>query len=278
MNALFEGRVSDSPYIEAVWRGRAGSDYAPVCPASGRWHLLFLKQNGRVNVCVEGPLTKATPVTQAEGTEWFGITFPLGTFLPAVPVRNLLDERAMVSLAAKISFELAGSSFQFPDYDNVETFVERLVREDLLVSDEIVKAVLSGHPPEMSLRTVRRRFLFATGLTYKVISQIERAKQAADLLEQDVSLLDAAYQAGYADQSHMTRSLKHFIGYTPAHIARIGNGGRSESLSILFKTKAKCSKYTATSTRTLKSSSGKNEPGEPEEEYLNYPKIGASMY
>jgi methylphosphotriester-DNA--protein-cysteine methyltransferase len=102
------------------------------------------------------------------------------------------------------------------------------VRENLLVSDETVKAAFAGHPPEMSLRTMRRRFLFATGLPYKVISQIERAKQAADLLERGVSLLDAAYQAGYADQSHMTRSLKHFIGYTPAHLARLGNGRTSE--------------------------------------------------
>jgi hypothetical protein len=112
MSSLFEGRESDSPYIEAVWRGRAGSDYAPVCPASNRWHLLFLRQNGRVNVSVEGPLTKATPVTQAEGTEWFGVTFQPGTYLPAVPVRNLVDERAILPLAAKTSFELAGSSFQ----------------------------------------------------------------------------------------------------------------------------------------------------------------------
>jgi hypothetical protein len=228
MSSLFEGRESDSPYIEAVWRGRAGSDYAPVCPASSRWHLLFLRQHGRVKVSVEGPLTKATPVTQAEGTEWFGVTFPLGTFLLSVSLRHLLDERATLPLAANTSFELASTSFPLPDYDNIETFVERLVREDLLVSDPVVKAVLAGHPPEMSLRTVRRRFLFATGLTYKVISQIERAKQTADLLERGLSLLDGAYQAGYADQSHMTRSLKHFIGYTPAHIARIGNGRKSE--------------------------------------------------
>jgi hypothetical protein len=172
---------------------------------------------------VEGPLTKATPVTQAEGTEWFGVTFPLGTFLPSVSVRNLLDERAILPLAAKTSFGLAGSSFQFPDYENVETFVDRLVRENLLVSDPVVQAVLAGQPPEMSLRTVRRRFLLATGLTYKAIEQIERAKQAADLLEQGVSLLEATYQAGYADQSHMTRSLKHFIGHTPAQIAQIRN-------------------------------------------------------
>src|SRR5260370_42430911 len=90
MSFLFEGRGSESPSIEAVWRGRAGSDYAPICPASGRWHLLFLRQNGRVKVSVEGPLTRATPVTQVEGTEWFGVTFPLGTFLPSVSVRNLL--------------------------------------------------------------------------------------------------------------------------------------------------------------------------------------------
>jgi hypothetical protein len=223
MGSLFEGRGSESPYIEAVWRGWAGSDYAPVCPASDRWHLLFLRQNGRVKVSVEGPLTKATPVTQAEGTEWFGVTFQLGTFLPSVSVRNLLDARATLPLAAKTSFGLAGSSFQFPDYENVETFVDRLVRENLLVSDPVVKAVLAGQPPEMSLRTVRRRFLFATGLTYKAIEQIERAKQAQALLEQGVSLLEAAYQAGYADQSHMTRSLKHFIGHTPAQIAQIRN-------------------------------------------------------
>lgn len=222
MDSFFETRESDSPYIEAVWRGQAGSNYAPVCPASSHWHLLFLKQDGKIKVSVEGPLTRATPVTQAEGTEWFGVTFPLGTFLLPVPARSLLDERAMLPLAAQRSFELAGSSFQFPDYENVEAFVSRLVREDMLVSDPVVKAALDGQPPEISLRTIRRRFLFATGLTSKTIEQIERAQKATALLAQGVSLLDVAYQTGYADQSHMTRSLKHFIGYTPAQIAHTG--------------------------------------------------------
>ena len=72
MNTPFEARESDSPYIEAVWRGRAGSEYAPVCPAWSRWHLLFLRKHGQLNVSVEAPLTRATPVTQDEGTEWFG--------------------------------------------------------------------------------------------------------------------------------------------------------------------------------------------------------------
>jgi AraC-like DNA-binding protein len=221
MSSEFEGRGSDSPHIEAVWHGQAGNDYAPICPASGHWHLLFLKQSGKVKVSIEGPLTKATPVTQAEGTSWFGVTFSLGTFLSAVPLRYLLDERAILSPDAKTSFMLAGSHWQFPDYENVETFVERLARESLLVSDPIVKAVLQEYPQKVSSRTVRRRFLFATGLTYKAISQIERAKWAMALLEQGVPLLETAYQVGYADQSHMTRSLKHFIGHTPAQITQI---------------------------------------------------------
>ncbi|MBA2682547.1 MAG: helix-turn-helix domain-containing protein, partial [Ktedonobacteraceae bacterium] len=116
---------------------------------------------------------------------------------------------------AKTSFSFAGSSFQIPDYDDVEAFIDKLVREHLLVSDPFVREVLRGHSQEMSLRTVRRRFLFATGLTHKRLAQIERAHQATALLEQGTSLLDVAYQAGYADQAHMTRALKRFIGYTP---------------------------------------------------------------
>jgi AraC-like DNA-binding protein len=223
LNTYFEGRGSDSPYIEAVWRGGAGKAYAPVCPASSQWHLLFLKQHDTLKIAVQGPLTRATPVAQPEGTEWLGVTFPLGTFLPVLSIKNVLDEQAVLPLTAKTSFHLAGSSWHVPDFENVETFIERLARQNALVSDPVVKAVLAQQPVEMSLRTVRRRFVLATGLPYQTIAQIERAKQAAALLEQGVSLIDAAYQSGYADQSHMTRALKHFIGYTPALIARAGN-------------------------------------------------------
>ena len=223
MNTFFEWRESDSPYIETVWRGGAGKEYAPVCPASAQWHLLFLKQQDQLKIFVQGPLTRATPVTQPEGTEWLGVTFPLGTFLPFLSIKSLLDEQAVLPLTAKTSFHLAGSSWHIPDYENVETFIERLVRQNALISDPVVKAVLANLPVEMSLRTIRRRFILATGLAYQTIAQIERAKQTTMLLEQGVALIDAAYQAGYADQSHMTRSLKHFIGYTPALIAHAGN-------------------------------------------------------
>jgi AraC-like DNA-binding protein len=72
----------------------------------------------------------------------------------------------------------------------------------------------------MPSRTVRHRFLRATGLNASRIRQVKRAQHAQALLRQGVSILDTVDEAGYFDQPHLTRSLKQFIGYTPAQIIR----------------------------------------------------------
>ncbi|WP_220197332.1 helix-turn-helix transcriptional regulator [Ktedonospora formicarum] len=222
MEISMEGRASDSPYIDMIWRGQAGKDYAVICPAASRWHLLFHKQDGRVKVSAEGPITRARPTTQPEGAEFLVIEFKLGIFLPKLPVDGLVDTETVLPLSSKASFWLHGSTWQLPDYDNAEIFVARLVRQGLMECDPVVSAALQEQPQELSERTVRRRFQRATGLTPTTIQQIERAQYAMTLLGQGHSLLDATYQAGYADQPHMTRSLKHYIGYTPAQIASNG--------------------------------------------------------
>lgn len=222
MSFLMEGRASDSPYVEMIWRGGAESDYAPLCPADGHWNLLFLGQPGRVQVFVEGPLTRVTPKTHASGTEWLVIKFKLGAFLLSLPPRGLVDARQVLPLAARASFWLAGAAWQFPDYDTIETFVARLARAEALVRDPVVDAALRDHPQELSLRTVRRRFVYTTGLPPRTLAQIARAQQAAALLEQGVAIGDTVQQAGYADQPHLTRALRRFIGPTPAEIARLG--------------------------------------------------------
>jgi hypothetical protein len=85
----------------------------------------------------------------------------------------------------------------------------------------------------MSLRTVQRRFLKATGLTYNTMFQIHRARYATLLLKNETPILEAVHEAGYFDQPHLTRALKHFIGLTPAQIM---DQNRSERLSFLYKT------------------------------------------
>jgi hypothetical protein len=225
MEPFFEGRTSDSPYISMVWRGYNGPNYFPVCPADECWNLLFYQSEGRVRVTVEGPLTKATPKSHRDSAEFLVIKFTLGTFMPNFPVRGLTDTDALLPDATGRSFWLNSSTWQLPSYDNAETFVERLVREEILVVDPLVTAALQDHPVDSSFRTLRRRFLNATGLTQSYLRQLERARQAVSLLEKGTPILDAVYETGYSDQPHLTRSLRHFFDITPAQIARVSQPG-----------------------------------------------------
>jgi AraC-like DNA-binding protein len=220
VDSIYEGRLSDSPYIEILWRGQAQRDHMPVCPADSHWNLLFMTHHESVRVSVEGPTTKAITKTQFEGAEFFVIKFKLGTFLPNLSVKNLQNDVLFLPEASRRAFWLNGFAWQLPDFENAETFVERLVREGLLVHDGVIDTALQNQLPEISERTVRRRFLQATGLTQGTIHQIERSKLAMSLLQQGESILDVVYQAGYADQPHLTRSLKRFTGQTPAQIAQ----------------------------------------------------------
>ncbi len=221
MSTIYESRLSDSPHIEIIWRGRVEQDYSPVCPADVHWNLLFIRHRGQVRVSAEGATTQFVPKNQFEGAEFLVIKFKLGVFLPFLPAENLLNGDAILPEAgSQRSFWLQGSAWQLPDFENAETFVQRLARSGLLVTEPVVQATLADHTPDISSRTVRRRFLRATGLTPKTIQQIERAQQAAALLQQGLPILDAVYTAGYADQPHLTRSLRRFYGYTPAEIIR----------------------------------------------------------
>ena len=123
-----------------------------------------------------------------------------------------------LSAAARQSFWLNSDTSQTPDFENVETFVNWLAHDELLLRDPVVNAALQDQTLDIPARPLRHRFQQVTGLTQSHIRQIERAQYAVNLLEQGVSILDTVVEAGYADQPHMTRSLKLFMGQTPAQI------------------------------------------------------------
>jgi AraC-like DNA-binding protein len=69
-----------------------------------------------------------------------------------------------------------------------------------------------------------------------MIRRIERARRAAILLREGLSAADTAAMLGYVDQPHLTRSLRRFIGQTPARLAR---RDRTEQVSLLYKTESR---------------------------------------
>jgi Helix-turn-helix domain len=229
-------RPSDSPYVERVWRSHSEGAGSFLSIAESRWEMVVTRHRGQMSLRVRGPETKVTPARYPADAEWLGIRFKLGTVMPALPASTLVDggiTLPTLSNAARTSFWLDGGAWQFPDYDNADTFVEWLVRRGLLVREPVVHAALQGHLRDRSLRSIQRRFLQVAGVTQNAVRQIERARYATLLLRQGVSIADAVYAAGYFDQPHLTRSLKHFIGQTPAQVS---TDSRSAQLSFLYKT------------------------------------------
>jgi len=230
----FEERPSDSPFVEKIWRAQSERTGDFLSVAASQWEMVVSRYHGETTVTVRGPETKATTMhVTLVGSEFFGIVFKYGAFMPHFPVSDLVDGDLDLPDASSKSFWLNGSAWQFPNYENADTFVDRLVRESLLDCDPIIEPVLRGEPQELSPRSIQRRVLQATGLTRGSIRQIERARHATMLLQQGISILDTVERAGYSDQAHLTRALKHLIGKTPTQII---NRSEPEQLSLLFKT------------------------------------------
>ena len=229
-----EERLSDSPFVQTIWRTQSKRSGSFLSTAALHWEMVVMRRQGKTSITVRGPETKATSAHVPANAEWLGITFKLGSFMPQLPPGSILDRRdADLPEATGKSFWLYGSAWEYPTFENVDTFLLRLEREGLLKRDTVVDTVLRGYHKELSIRTVRRHFLHATGLTHGTIRQIERARCALILLQQGMPIAEVAYEAGYFDQPHMTRSLRRFVGQTPAQIVAMNE---PEPVSVLYKT------------------------------------------
>lgn len=218
MPVIYEERPSDSPFVETIWRTRATSDGCDMVIADSSWDMLVTKRNDRVRLTVWGAMTQARPIPHHEGEEYLGIRFKLGTFISPLPSDKLVDSGITLQAASCHSFWLGSATWQLPNYENAETFIQRLARADVVAHDPLIEAVLHGQTHNISPRSAQRHFQRVMGLTQSEVRQIERARQARGLLLQGNPILDTAYQLGYADQSHLTRSLKRFAGQTPAQL------------------------------------------------------------
>ena len=220
MSFLFDTRSSDSPFVETIWRTQGSGGGSFISTAVSNWEMVVTKQQGKITFSIRGPETKASTAPIPEDAEFLGIIFKQGSYMPHIPKRDLVNDAVNLVGTSGNSFWLQGGTWEFPNFENADTFVNKLMRKEMLVQDQVVDDVLRGRTQDLSLRSVQRRFLYATGLTYKAIQQIERARHALALLQSGIPIPETAYQAGYFDQPHLTRSLKLFAGQTPAEVVK----------------------------------------------------------
>lgn len=220
MNIIQGTRTSDSPLVDSIWSNHSEQASTFTSVAVSNWEIVVTKQLGRTSLTVRGPETKATPAYCPPDAEFFGIVFKVGTFMPHLPMTTLMDRQDLeLPDSSSQSFWLQGAAWEYPTFENADVFVNRLVREGLLVRDPVVDAALQDQPQDLTIRSVRRRILRATGMTLSDIRMIDRARHAAALIQQGRSILDTVFEADYFDQPHLTRALKAFIGKTPAQLA-----------------------------------------------------------
>jgi AraC-like DNA-binding protein len=214
-----EMRSSDSPLVHSIWRSRSEGGGSFISTAVSQWEMVVTKQEDHLTLSVRGPETQASPAPVPVDAEFFGIVFRHGVFMPQLPKSKLVDHEIHLNETIKNAFQFLGSTWQFPTYENVDTFINRLLRANILSLDILVEDALRGQMLNYSRRSIQRHFLHVTGLTYKTIQQIERARHASSLLTQGLSPTEVVYREAYYDQAHLTNALKRFFGQTPAQIA-----------------------------------------------------------
>jgi AraC-like DNA-binding protein len=217
-----EERGSDVSFVAAITHVVYGTACHDVTTPDGLWDIVIQRHAGQVTVLQTGLITSPIALDYLEGDEYLSISFKPGVFMPRLPGARMVDKAVVRPLTTRRTFALDSDELEIPSFENAEGLVDRLVDRDIIVCDEIVADVAEGGQEGLSPRSVQRHFVHALGLSPKQLAQIQRAKRAVALLRAGRAIVDVAMDLGYADQPHMTRSLKRFIGRTPGEISSSG--------------------------------------------------------
>src|SRR5215217_3891230 len=172
MDLVFDERSANSSFVEVIWHTHSVSAGDFISVAASNWELVITTFNGKTMITARGPETKASEADFPAHAEFFGITFKLGSFMPHLPLKTLLDRQdATLPEASSNSFWLHGSAWELPTFENADVFLDKLIRQGILVRDPVVEAAIQGYTPDMSIRSLQYRFLQATGLTHRRFSR-----------------------------------------------------------------------------------------------------------
>ena len=145
MFLIFDDRLSDSPFVERVWRSHSDRAGTFLSVAASHFEMAVTRHRGKTFLTLRGPETKATTADCPAEGEWLGIRFKLGTFMPQLHTGQLRDRRDVtLPDATSRSFWLNGSAWEYPDFENAETFVTRLARKGVIARDPAVDAAVRG--------------------------------------------------------------------------------------------------------------------------------------
>lgn len=133
---------------------------------------------------------------------------------------ELACDEAQVALLATVLARQAGVALPRPASASIARVRQRLDDDPARDPGLAALAAEAGLSRFQLLRAFARE-LHLTPHAYLVQRRLALARA---LIDRGTSLADAAAHAGFADQSHLTRLFRRFLGYTPAAYARARAG------------------------------------------------------
>jgi len=110
--------------------------------------------------------------------------------------------------------------------------LHEVVKERLTAPpDRLVRAAAAGGDTGLGARQLRRRFADAAGYGPKTLQRILRFQRFLALAQTRTNLARLAFEAGYADQAHLTRECTRLAGLPPAALLASGAGPGGERLA-----------------------------------------------
>lgn len=220
MKRIVQTRLIDSPFVESISAVRFETTGTTLMQPDGCWDIAIIKRGDDSMVLRTGLTTQPVVYEHEAGDEQLVISFKPHSFMPLMPGDIMRDEGVMLEKFGRGGFWIGTEVREIPTLENADVFVERLVRDGIVDSNELVASVVEGQPKAMTERTLQRHFLRTTGLTYKHFTLVQRAQKAVAMLQMGRPAVDVALALGFSDQAHMINSLKVIMGQTPKEIVR----------------------------------------------------------
>jgi hypothetical protein len=224
MSFVRQVRPFDSPIVESVTQTQFTTAGEVLMQPDGCWDIAIFNVGGQRFVLRTGMTTRPDLVDYNAGDEILTISFRPSAFMPLMPGEVMRNEGVVLDGFGRSDFWIGTDVREIPTLETVDVFVDRLVRDGIIESNDVVASIIDGHPKAMSERTMQRHFLKTTGLTYKHFTLIQRAQKAVSLLRMGQKAADVAFALGYTDQAHMINSLRQIMGQTAGEIARNAAG------------------------------------------------------
>ncbi|MDD7933024.1 helix-turn-helix domain-containing protein [Actinomycetospora straminea] len=220
MGLVFDTVAGDLPLARRVWSASCDAPTAFTSGVKGSSMIVIARSGDGLGVHLRGPETRATRMTCPADCAFFGVDLQLGAYLPMFPPSGLTDlNDALLPTSSGGRILLDGRDWEMPTEQNVDVFLERLVRVGLLSFDPLVDAIRHGDRPRaMSQRTAQLRFRRAVGISRRKLASIEQAQRAAQLLAAGAAIGDVVAAGGYYDQPQLARAMRWATGHTPAEL------------------------------------------------------------